>query len=343
MEYSVVVVTRNRRDALKLSLPLLVGQSRPPLEVIVVDSTDDPAPIRAIVDEVARSTPIPVEYIHSAPGMTVQRNIGLGRVKGEVTLFPDDDSLLFPDAMQRIMQIYERDSEGLVGGVCGTEVARPPQDIAGAAETSYAREARTGAAGLSFRRRRKLKARLVADPFAKLADRKYARLRAPGWLAAEEATLVGHMTGFRMSFRTEVIRRLRFDENLGRYALFEDVDASLRVLDTHCLVAANRARVYHHKVPGSRDAERTLGAMHILNRGYVLSKHKPLGRRIVSDAYLFCFYKILGYGMGLRSRFGRDRLRSAFAAYRALPELFAASPEQLATVYRDLRVRCVCI
>ena len=192
-------------------------------------------------------------------------------------------------------------------------------------------------AGISFRRRRRLKARFVADPFAKLADRKYERLRAPAWLAAEDATLVGHMTGFRMSFRTEVIRRLRFDENLGRYSLFEDVDASLRVLDSHCLVAANRARVYHHKVPGSRDAERTLGAMHILNRGYVLSKHKPLERRIVSGAYLFCFYKILGYGMGLRSRFGRDRLKSAFAAYRALPELFAASPEQLATVYRDLR------
>ena len=37
MEYSVVVVTRNRRDALQLSLPLLVGQSRPPLEIIVVE------------------------------------------------------------------------------------------------------------------------------------------------------------------------------------------------------------------------------------------------------------------------------------------------------------------
>ena len=100
------------------------------------------------------------------------------------------------------------------------------------------------------------------------------------------------MTGFRMSFRTEVIQQLRTSTRTSAAtALFEDVDASLRVLDTHCLVAANRARVYHHKVPGSRDAERTLGEMYILNRGYVLSKHKPLGRRIVSDAYLFCFYK----------------------------------------------------
>ena len=95
-------------------------------------------------------------------------------------------------------------------------------------------------------------------------------------------------------------------------------------------------------MPGSRDAERTLGAMHILNRGYVLSKHKPLGRRIVSAAYLFCFYKILSYGMGLRSRFGRDRLRSAFAAYRRAPRaLRRLARTARSTVYRRLRARCL--
>ena len=341
MDYSVVVVTRNRLDALRLSLPLLVGQSRPPLEIIVVDSSDDPAPIRAIVAKVAGATDVPFEYIHSAPGMTLQRNVGLERVKGEVTLFPDDDSLLFPDTMQHVMGIYERDTEGLIGGVCAIEMARPPVDIAGAASASYEREEKSGAGAISLRRRRRLKARFVSDPFAGLAARKYAALRKPDWLQPEEGFLVGHMTGFRMSFRTELIRRLRFDEDLGRYALFEDVDASLRALDSHCLVAARRARVYHHKVPGKRDGERAFGAMHVLNRGYVVAKHQPLGARLTSETYLFCLYKILGYALGLNSTVGRDRLGGAMAAYRQLPRLFRASPDEMTRVYLDLRARSV--
>lgn len=341
MNYSVVVATRNRLDALKLSLPLLLAQTRPPLEIIVVDSTDAPEPIRGIVEEVARTTAIPVSYLHSAPGASLQRNLGLARARGAVTLFPDDNSMFFPDAMERVMRIYERDSLGQVGGVCASEIARPPAEIAGAVKASYARAPREAAIGISAPRRKRLKSRFVSDPFRGLADRKYAALAAPDWLTEEDAILVSHMTGFRMSFRTELIRRAPFDEDLGRYALFEDVDASLRILDSHCLVGARRALVYHHKVPGRRDAERALGVMQILNRAYVLSKHQPLGRGLISRAYLFCFYKLVGYGLGLRSRFGRDRLGGALSAYRVLPQIFAAPPEQLAGVYRRLRARCL--
>ena len=166
MNYSVVVATRNRLDALKLSLPLLLAQTRPPLEIIVVDSTDAPEPIRGIVEEVARTTAIPVSYLHSAPGTSLQRNLGLARASGEVTLFPDDDSMLFPDAMERVMRIYERDAAGLVGGVCASEIARPPPEIAGAAEASYApraedrprpASARRGAAAQGALRRRSVR------------------------------------------------------------------------------------------------------------------------------------------------------------------------------------------
>lgn len=341
MDYSVVVATRNRLDALRLSLPLLIAQTRPPLEIIVVDSTDAPEPIRGIVEEVAATTAIPLTYLHSAPGASLQRNLGVDRARGEVTLFPDDDSMLFPEAMERIMRIYERDARGLIGGVCGGEVNRPPPAIADRVGTSYSRAPREAAVGMTVRQRKRLKARYVSDPFSALADRKYARLEIPDWLAEEKAGLVRLMTGFRMSFRTELIRRLRFDEDLGRYSLFEDADASLRVLDGQCLVVARDALFYHHKVPGRRDAERALGVMQILNRGYVLSKHQPLGRDLVSRAYLFCFYKLLGYGTGVRSDFGRDRLGGALTAYRLLPRLFRAPPDQLPEVYRSLRARCL--
>ena len=220
-------------------------------------------------------------------------------------------------------------------------MARPPIDLGGAGAATYTREEKPGALGMSGRRRSRLKARFVADPFADLAGRKDEALRRPDWLERSEGHLVPHMTGFRMSFRTGLIRRLRFDEGLGRYALFEDADALLRVLDTHCLVAAAKARIYHHKVPGRRDAERAFGAMHVLNRGYVLAKHQPLGARLTAETYLFCLYKMLGYGLGMNSSSGRDRLGGAAAAYRMLPRLFRAAPDELASVYQQLRARCI--
>jgi glycosyltransferase involved in cell wall biosynthesis len=41
-----VIVTRNRAEALRLSLLLVLAQSRRPAQVIVVDSRDDHGPIR---------------------------------------------------------------------------------------------------------------------------------------------------------------------------------------------------------------------------------------------------------------------------------------------------------
>ena len=64
-----------------------------------------------------------------------------------MTLFPDDDSLLFPDAMQHVMRIYERDAEGLVGGVCGIEVARPPRTSPGPPRRATPARPRRGCSG----------------------------------------------------------------------------------------------------------------------------------------------------------------------------------------------------
>ena len=185
-------------------------------------------------------------------------------------------------------------------GVCGTEVARPPQEIAVAAETSYAREARTGAAGLSFPRRRHL--RRAWSPILRRARRPQVRAAAGAGLARGGEGHAG-----RAHYRVpDVIpdrgnpparlrrepRPLRAPRGRRRIAAVLDAIASSprtgrASITTRCPVAARRADARCHA--------------HLV-RGYVLSKHKPLGRRIVSDAYLFCLYKILGYGMGMRSR-----------------------------------------
>lgn len=339
--YATIIVTRNRADALALSLPLMLMQSRLPQELLVIDSSDDPTANIALVDRLAATTAVPLRHILSPPGMTVQRNIGLAQITAPVVFFPDDDSLVLPGALAAMMRIYDLDSDGVVGGVCSAEAKTPPEGVLGGGDISYAMTRADRMRARISRLRYAVEDRFFRDPFHLCAAAKYARLPAPpDWMAAENAITVPWMTGFRMSFRTDLIRRTGFDENLGRYALFEDTDACFGILQSHLLVGARAARIYHHKAPMRRANGRALGAMQILNRAYVLARAGGTDARLIAQTRRFARYKIAQYRLGARGEFGRDRLAGARAAYDAMPAIFTASPEGLTAVYLALRARC---
>ncbi len=67
-----------------------------------------------------------LDVIESAAGSSTQRNAGLARVASPVVFFPDDDALWFPGFSSAVMRIYERDTDGLIGGVGGDESPFPP-------------------------------------------------------------------------------------------------------------------------------------------------------------------------------------------------------------------------
>ena len=340
-QYSTVIVTRNRPEALALSLPLMLEQSRLPQEILVVDSSDDPQPNKGLVERLAAQTDVPLRHMTSPMGMTVQRNIGLTLVKSEVVFFPDDDSLVLPGTLEAMMRIYDLDTQGIVGGVCSAEAKTPPEGVLNGPEAGYQMtNADTLKARIS-RIRYALEERFFRDPFFLAAERKYARLpSAPVWLAAENAILVPWMTGFRMSFRTELIRKVGFNEYLGRYALCEDIDAGFGILRDHHLVGARNAQIYHHKAPTRRANGRAMGAMHILNRAYVLARAQESDSRMLAMMRRFSGYKIAQYALGARGSFGRDRLAGARVAYDLMPALFTAAPEDLTPLYLKLRAAC---
>jgi glycosyltransferase involved in cell wall biosynthesis len=339
--YSTVIVTRNRPEALRLSLPLLLAQSRPPGEILVIDSSDDQSQNQALVEGLAAQTSIPLRHISSAMGMTVQRNVGLKLVSFPVVFFPDDDSLVLPGAMEEIMTIYDLDREGHIGGVCSAESKTAPPGVLEQQVAAYQMRLSDRIKARLARTRFALERKLVPDPFHLCAARKYRRLpKAADWLAGKNAILVPWMTGFRMSFRTELIRRTGFTEELGRYALFEDTDACFGILQSHVLVGARRAQIYHHKAPERRANGRAMGAMQILNRAYVLARSGEADQKMLAAMRRFSRYKILQYMVGARSGFGKDRLAGARHAYHLMPALFGAPADQLNRIYLDLRERC---
>jgi glycosyltransferase involved in cell wall biosynthesis len=96
LDFDVVIATRNRPQALALSIPLILGQSRQPRKLIVIDSSDDHAAVAKVVGETTAGWGGTVIVEHSGPGAAYQRNRGLVHVESEIVLFPDDDSLFHP-------------------------------------------------------------------------------------------------------------------------------------------------------------------------------------------------------------------------------------------------------
>jgi glycosyltransferase involved in cell wall biosynthesis len=340
--FSTVIVTRNRPAALALSLPLLLTQSRLPERILVVDSSDDMSANRALVAQAAARAPMPVEHLASAAGMTLQRNVGLARIDSDVVVFPDDDSLVHPGALAAMMRLYDLDTDRRIGGVCAAETPLPPEGALDGAPGAYAKRGSDRLRGRLAARRMRFENRFFPDPMKLAARRLQDRLPPLPWLAAENAVRVEWMTGFRMSFRTEIVRRVGFNENLGRYALYEDVDAGLGVLrGGHDLVAALDARIYHHKAPENRAAGRQMGVITILNRAYVTLRSGAADADILAALTRQARFRILEFRLGARGAYGRDRLAGARAAYRLLPELIASPPGRLDATYLRLRQSCL--
>ncbi len=344
--YDVVMATRNRPEAVRLSLPLVLAQRPAPRAVVVVDGSDDPAPVAAAV---AQAGGAGVRLLRAAPGLTHQRNVGLAALPDgspeDVVLFPDDDSLLAPGTAREILALYARGAE--VAAVCTREAREPPAGV------DLGPRSPAPPRGRLRRLRQRITLRAAAlNPFLAVGERLGARHPDPPWLAEAGARRVPYMTGFRMSFRRRALSGSPglapgFDEALARYAWFEDIDASYAAMRHGLVLAAERAAIFHHRFPGRRGEGFEIGLWAMLNRAYLVMKHV----RAAPDAFprpgweawrlrLYLLGRALAYVALTRDRWGWARARGAFAGlWRAKALLRPGRPAELAERYRRLSAR----
>lgn len=343
--FSTVIVTRNRPDALALSLPLHLTQSALPERILVIDSSDDPSANQALVGRLARDTAVPLAHQTAPAGISLQRNIGLDQVSSDVVFMPDDDSLLHEGAVEAMLRVYDADSAGQVGGVCAVESRTPPPGtIEPAAAARPYSKSRMDRLKLALAPRiNRFEDRHAPDPMKVAARRLYADLPAPAWMGAQRAVRVEWMTGFRMSFRTALLKQVRFNELLGRYSLYEDVDAGLRAIARgYSLLAAEDAAIYHHRSPENRSNGRVMGAILILNRAYVACRSGLCDSRMQADIRRHA--RLVTARMSLlavRNAYERERLAGARKAIAQLPGLFAAGSETRDQAYLSARQACL--
>ncbi|MCY2954901.1 MAG: glycosyltransferase [Planctomycetota bacterium] len=334
IEYDLVIATRNRPQALALSVPLLVQQSVLPKRLIIADSSDDPAPARRVVEESCAGAKIELLFLRCDRGLTRQRNAGLQHVQSPVVLFPDDDALAFPGVAEAILKVYDLDTAGDIGGVCSAWAHELPSGVVEKLTYVMPRSDRLKLA--ISRCRHLIENRLFPNPFIVHGRAQWHVRPVPTWLSREDVVQVEWMTGLCMSFRTELIRRLRFDETLEGYGLFEDVEASFKISHNHLIVGANNARLFHYRMPGRRGSGAEMGATQILNRAYVTCRHAPPGSRARRAVMRYAWYKLLLYALQSHSSFGRDRIRGAWRGLKASRKLLQASPDSLPDLYTEL-------
>ena len=250
-----------------------------------------------------------------------------------VVMFPDDDALWFPHMAASVMGVYERDTEGLIGGVGGTESPVPPPGVLGGPNPRVRMEARDRLQLVIGRFLDRMESSLFPDPFFLETRCRYRDKQLPPWLEGEKAVRATVFPGFRMSFRTDVITRTGFDETLGRYALFEDYDACLGVLDGHVLVDSTGAWVFHHRSPEKRVNGLEWGVLQVLNRAYVICKHTPPGSLSRRRLRGFSYYKLARYLLQAQSIYGRERVRGVM---RAVPSYFFSAPDPTTGIARSL-------
>ena len=204
MNISVIICTKDRADDLYRLLECLAAQKRAPDEVIIIDASRNEK-TKDMLEQKSDNLPLDVIYRKTDPGLTRQRNTGIGLSRGEYVFFFDDDVILEKEFIETICDTFHR-SRGLgVGGITGRIV--------------------------NIRASQRSWESLFKKVFF-LSDFGKGRVKLSGLPSIkidDEPGFVESLSGGCTAYLKEVFDQFRFDEKLKGYAYLEDVDFSYRV------------------------------------------------------------------------------------------------------------------
>lgn len=226
LHHELIICTKDRPIETGTCLDSVAEQSSVPDRVIVVDSSRTDT-TRRMVESVAQRTGLAVEFVHCAPGLTRQRNVALDHVdeSADIVHFVDDDAVLDPECLREILSVFDDHPEagGVGGRISNLWDHEPPW---------YRR-----AFLLSSRRQG-----VLLSSGANVLNFTGERPRRSDWLS-----------GCSMSYRSESIAGMRFDEGRAGNGVGEDVDFSARVAQRAVLMWAPRALLEHRQSPVNRE------------------------------------------------------------------------------------------
>ena len=352
LSWSLVVATYRREQILPMALTFAVRQTRPPKEIVVVDASENWEATRDLIfSTIAAEHPeirwVYVEAEHRS--ITLQRNQGIPLATSDVLFLIDDDSMMYPDCAERIMEIYDADPDHKVMGVQSNFVDQlPPQS--GPIEDSRQKvgisETLLGPSRRQFPWKHRFFQRLLIldtkDHFIPY-EGYFRDYPLPDAVKKLRVAPVRIFDGFRMTYRREVFAKEVFEPLFLYYAVAEDSDLSYRVSRHGTLAMAVDARLHHYQSGSGRLSMVRVSALAGLNMALCLRKHSNNLRRDRSLFYRLILH--LMFAQSIRDlanrRWSLPRMRGLLLALRYAPRLFAMSDQDLTEWYPNLQRKLV--
>lgn len=225
MTLSVIIATLSRPEDLTQCIDSILVQTLLPDQLIVVDAGHERELEMKIAHKLQKSE-IEFKYVRSKPGLTRQRNLGVTFNHCDLVLFLDDDVVLDKEFIENIIEVFDADQAGQIGGVTGK--------ILNQYELSFM-------------------SNLIRKIFflPQVSDGKIKPSGANNSIESRIAVNleVDWLAGCDMCFRSEVFSQWAFNEKIF---MMEDVEFSCKVGTQYKLLYVPSAKIFHKVSPVSR-------------------------------------------------------------------------------------------
>ncbi len=251
---SVLIPTMNRSNSLKRTLVSYLAADYVPMQVVIVDQSENDITKEEIGRFVEEYPDISFEYIYQdMPSLTKARNNALKAATNDIVICSDDDIDVYKDTLKNVYDIMSKDEYALVAGINDNETGH-------SSAIGYLWGTR------SFLRRNKghvTKAMLGRYPDS-----------VSGRVETEWAM------GYFFSVKKSLVEKwgIKWDENLTSYAYAEDLDFSYIYCkkaknDNLMCVLDENVHVLHltsneHRIPSIKSTY-----MYVANRAYISNKY----------------------------------------------------------------------
>ncbi len=339
LSWGLCVTTYQRRELLGRCVTQALSQTRAPSEIVIVDTSPDFDENRRHVAEIVRARAPEVRFEYAlgvAPNQPGKRNEAVRLATADVLFMIDDDSLMYPDCAEKIMEVYERPGCESVVAVMASLHALPPDELRSESEPA---EPPSGLLPLAARASRWLKGSFHPE----FVER--PSIPTPELPAGAHRVMDLH--GARITARRAAVLKRPFDGALLLNA-HEDRDAAWNLGGIGVLAELDARLVCHVEAARPGGGERrgflTRGAW-LLNYAYLVRKwcpsHEELAARKIRR---FARSMLLLDAINAARTRSAARLRGVTFVYTALlPKLLRAPQRDLAEVLmaasRELEAR----
>jgi GT2 family glycosyltransferase len=345
LSWSLVIATYQREKILCQCLQLAVAQTRKPVEIIVIDASDNWQNTRnQVLSDIASKHP-EIRWIYQAAnqrGLPLQRNQGLELATADITFLLDDDSLMYPTCAEEIMRVYEADTEGVVKGVQSVLAPTPPGEITvddvPKAVGSHRDQWIPGIESFQrfiWRHLFLMDADFLCIPY----DGEFPSYPVPASISHLNVHPVKIFHGCRMTFRREAIAQEQFEPLLLFYALLEDMDASYRVSRHGMLLETSDAKLHHFQSNSGRLSRYVVSVLSAMNQAVCIRLYSNDLIRDRNRFYRLTARRIIAeiFKDGLSRRWTLPQVRGLMLALKCAPQVFKMSNEELAQWYPNFQ------